>query len=528
MDFGGQRATVIGLAREGTALARFLAEGGANVTVSDIKSREELSEGIEALAGLPIRFVLGEHPTEILEADVIFVSPGVPLEVPILAEAGKRGIPLSSETRLFAQLCPAPIFGITGSSGKTTTTALVGRMLEKAGYRTWVGGNIGQPLIGHLTDIRPEDKVVMELSSFQLEFFAPWPREPATSPVLRPALSPSASLGINNVEGKVEGIENLAFAFTGQGWSPPIAAILNITPNHLDRHPTMEAYTEAKVNILRYQGPGDVAVLGYDNPITRGLIHWRLSIPDSPSVLSFSLRTEVEQGAFVQACPEPRPEPLGFVRDKQGRRGSQRDGRVVLRLGEEEWQICAVADIKLLGQHNVENVLAACAIAGAAGADPQSMTQVVTTFAGVEHRLELVRTLRGVRYYNDSIATSPERTVAALRSFEEPIVLLAGGRDKHLPWQEMAQLTLRKVRHLVLFGEATPIIEKAIHDAQCTMREAQLTLHRCGTLEEAVETAAENAQPGDVVLLAPGGTSFDAFRDFAERGERFRELVEAL
>jgi len=197
-------------------------------------------------------------------------------------------------------------------------------------------------------------------------------------------------------------------------------------------------------------------------------------------------------------------------------------------LGGEEWQICAVADIKLLGPHNIENVLAACAIAGAAGADPQSMAQVATTFAGVEHRLELVRTLRGVRYYNDSIATSPERTVAALRSFEEPIVLLAGGRDKHLPWEEMAQLTLRKVRHLVLFGEAASIIERAIHNAQCTMGNAQLAMHRCDTLEEAVEVAARNAQPGDVVLLAPGGTSFDAFRDFAERGERFRELVGAL
>ena len=504
MDFRGQRATVIGLAREGTALARFLAEGGATVTVSDIKSREELSEGIEALAGLPIRFVLGGHPTEILEADVVFVSPGVPLEIPLLAEARKRGIPISSETRLFAQLCPAPIVGITGSSGKTTTTALVGEMLKKAGYRTWVGGNIGQPLIGHLTDIRPEDKVVMELSSFQLEFFAPWPRERAI---------------------RMGNLAQGPFAFTGQGWSPPIAAILNITPNHLDRHPTMEAYTEAKVNILRYQGPGDVAVLGYDNPITSNLKSQMSDLKSRP-VLSFSLRTEVEQGAFVQACPEPCPE--------RSRRGSRRDGKVVLRLGEEEWQICAVADIKLLGQHNVENVLAACAIAGAAGADPQSMAQVVTTFAGVEHRLELVRTLRGVRYYNDSIATSPERTVAALRSFEEPIVLLAGGRDKHLPWEEMAQLTLRRVRHLVLFGEAAPIIERAIHNtaqqcrAQCTMRNAQLAIHRCGTLEEAVEVAARNAQPGDVVLLAPGGTSFDAFRDFAERGERFRELVGAL
>ena len=480
MDFRGQRATVIGLAREGTALARFLVKGGATVTVSDIKSREEL-EGIEALAGLPIRFVLGGHPTEILEADVVFVSPGVPLEVPILAEARKRGISISSETRLFAELCPAPIVGITGSSGKTTTTALVGMMLEKAGYRVGVGGNIGQPLIGHLTDIRPEDKVVMELSSFQLEFFAPWSQERIQGP----------------------------FAFTGRGWSPSIAAILNITPNHLDRHPTMEAYTEAKVNILRYQGPGDIVVLGCDNPITSSLKS-QVSSLKSRSVLGFSLRTEVEQGAFL------------------------RNGEVVLRLGQEEWPICAVADIKLLGRHNEENVLAACAIAGAAGADPQSMAQVATTFAGVEHRLEFVRALRGVRYYNDSIATSPERTVAALHSFEEPIVLLAGGRDKHLPWEEVAQLALRKVRHLVLFGEAAPIIERAVHDAaqQCcapyAMPSAPLAVHRCSTLEEAVEVAARNAQPGDVVLLAPGGTSFDAFRDFVERGERFRQLVKAL
>jgi len=496
MNFRGQRVTVIGLAREGTALARFLAEGGATVTVSDLKSREELARNIEALADLPIRFVLGTHPTEILEADVVFISPGVPLEVPILGEARKRRIPLSSETRLFVHLCPAPVIGITGSSGKTTTTTLVARMLEKAGYCTWVGGNIGQPLIGHLTDIRPEDQVVMELSSFQLEFFAPWP---------------GGGLPIHHEQRAAKDRHQEGpFDFVGWGWSPPIAAILNITPNHLDRHPTMEAYIEAKVNILRYQGPGDVAVLGYDNPITSGLrsqisnLQSQVSGLRSQPVLGFSLRAEVDQGAFL------------------------REGRVMLRLGDEEWPICAVADIKLLGQHNVANVLAACAIAGAAGADPQSMAQVATTFTGVEHRLELVRTLRGVRYYNDSIATSPERTVAALQSFEEPIVLLAGGRDKHLPWDEMAQLTLRKARHLVLFGEAVPIIEKAIHKARSAVPGSRLVIHKCHTLEEAVEVAAQQARPGDVVLLAPGGTSFDAFRDFAERGERFRELVKAL
>ena len=452
MDFKGKRATIIGLAREGTALARFLAEQGAIVTVSDLKNEQELRENITKLKGLPIHFVLGGHPGDILsQTDVLFLSPGVPLEAPIVAEAKRRGIPISSETSLFTELCPAPIIGVTGSSGKTTTVSLVGQMLKASGFRTWVGGNIGQPLIGHLEEIGPTDKVVMELSSFQLEIME---------------------------------------------WSPPIAAILNITPNHLDRHLSMEAYTEAKLNILRFQQPGDVAVLGYD-------LVSNLQSPISnlkSQILSFSLNEEVEEGAFL------------------------RDGEIILRLRDTEQRICSADEIKLLGRHNLENVLAACAIAGVAGASRQAMADVATSFEGVEHRLELVRELGGVRYYNDSIATSPERTVAALRSFDQPIVLLAGGRDKHLPWDEMARLTLQKARRLILFGEAAPIIEKAIR----VSRDLEEFVHRCQTLDEAVEAAAREAQPGDVVLLAPGGASFDAFSDFAERGERFRELVKAL
>lgn len=452
------RCSIIGLAREGTALARFLAERGVEVTVSDLKNEEELQENIEKLKDLPIRYVLAGHPSEILDdADILFISPGVPLETPIVAEAQRRGIPISSETKLFTELCPAPIVGVTGSSGKTTTVSLVGQMLRASGFRTWVGGNIGQPLIGHLGEIEPTDKIVMELSSFQLEIME---------------------------------------------WSPPIAAILNITPNHLDRHPSMQAYTEAKLNILRFQKPGDVAVLGYDNPVTRSQIANRKS-----QILGFSLREEVEEGAFL------------------------RHGEIILRLGDTEQRICSADEIELLGRHNLENVLAACAIAGVAGASRQAMAEVATTFEGVEHRLELVREIGEaptVRYYNDSIATSPERTVAALRSFDQPIVLLAGGRDKHLPWDEMARLTLEKVRHLVLFGEAAPLIERAVQEARGEDREARCRMHKCATLEEAVEVAAKEAQPGDVVLLAPGGTSFDAFRDFAERGKRFRELVKAL
>ncbi|RLC69157.1 MAG: UDP-N-acetylmuramoyl-L-alanine--D-glutamate ligase, partial [Chloroflexi bacterium] len=311
--------------------------------------------------------------------DVVFVSPGVPLEIPFLVEARRRGVPLSSETRLFVELCPAPIVGITGSSGKTTTTTLVGEMLRASGQTTWVGGNIGCPLIEHLPEIAPTDRVVMELSSFQLEFFAPWAGE------------------------------------EGRGISPAIAAVLNISPNHLDRHPSMAAYVAAKKQILLHQRADDVAVLGFDNAEARALAG-----ECRGEVLFFSQREVVAQGAFL------------------------RDEVVTLRLGEDEQPVCAVSEIKLLGRHNVDNVLAACTLAGVAGADVEAMAAVATTFSGVEHRLELVRELNGVRWYNDSIATSPERMVAALRSFDAPIVLLAGGRDKHLPWARRRRLSCAK------------------------------------------------------------------------------------
>jgi len=265
----------------------------------------------------------------------------------------------------------------------------------------------------------------------------------------------------------------------------------------------MEAYTEAKLNILRFQRPGNIAILGHDL-----ISNIKSPISNLKSqILSFSLNEEMEQGAFL------------------------RNGEIILRLGDTEQRICSADAIKLLGRHNLENILAACAIAGVAGASRQAMADVATTFQGVEHRLELVRELGeapAVRYYNDSIATSPERTVAALRSFDQPIILLAGGRDKHLPWDEMARLTLQKARLLILFGEAAPIIEKAVQEARGKIQDAGCKMHRCAALEEAVEAAARETQPGDVVLLAPGGTSFDAFSDFAERGERFRELVKAL
>jgi UDP-N-acetylmuramoylalanine--D-glutamate ligase len=483
LDLKGIQALVVGLAREGTALASYLADNGAQVTVTDAKPAAMLADNIAALANSGVRFALAGHPTHLLkDADIVFVSPGVPIDIPFLAEAKRRNVPLSSETRLFTRLCPAPIIGVTGSSGKTTTTALVGRMLRQAGRKTWLGGNIGQPLIGHLGAIGPRDLVVMELSSFQLEFFGPWTETERGS---RLTGMPSA-------------------VFDPNGWSPSIAALLNLTPNHLDRHGTMDAYVRAKSHILLHQQPGDVAVLNLDNPATRQLA---LELPIAAQILTFSLERPVQSGTFV------------------------RDEELVLRLEGQEDIVCQSSELRLRGRHNVANTLAACALAAAAGAPIGALRHVATTFQGVPHRLELVRTRNGVRWYNDSIATSPERTVAALHAFEAPIVLLAGGRDKHLPWDEMASLTWRRAAHLILFGEAADLVEEAMHrTAQVAMKAgvANCRLHRADTLDRAVELAAALSRPGDVVLLSPGGTSFDAYADFEERGDHFRELVRRM
>lgn len=461
MEFEGLKATVIGLAREGTALARFLAERGAEVTVSDLKGEEELKDKMMSLAHLPIRFVLGGHPLDLLEeTEVLFVSPGVPLEIPIVQEARKRGIPVSGEARLFCELCPATIIGITGSSGKTTTTAVTGEMLKEAGIPTWVGGNIGRPLIEHLGEIQPQDRIVMELSSFQLKLFG-------------------SDFGLKPI-------------------SPPVAAVLNITPNHLDRHPSMEDYIGAKKNIFLHQKGDGTAVFGYDNAISRGL-----ASEARGKVWFFSLG-ELPEGAFL------------------------RDEKLFIKIGETELEICQAKEIKMLGRHNVANVLAASLLAFIGGADIEAIRSVAISFKGVEHRLEFVREVRGVHYYNDSIATSPERVVAALNSFDGSIILLAGGKDKNLPWDEMAELTVKKVRHLVIFGEAAPKIERAVREARLRLGSDNPKISICTTLEEAVEEASKVAKPGEIVLLSPGGASFDAFRDFAHRGERFKELVSRL
>jgi UDP-N-acetylmuramoylalanine--D-glutamate ligase len=446
---------VLGFARQGKALARWLPTIGVKTRVSDAKTAEQLN--LDTAAYPDVEFYLGGDSPDLLDhADAVAVSGGVPLDHPVVQAAIQRGIPLTNDAQLFLERCPAQVIGITGSAGKTTTTTLTGEIVRRAGFRTFVGGNIGDVLLDVLPDIRIGDRVVMELSSFQLELMSA---------------------------------------------SPDIAAVLNVTPNHLDRHGTMEAYTLAKANIFKFQHTDGLAVFGYDDPKAH-----ELSADSVGDVVYFSGRDMVTDGAFLAgkrmilsglASPDRQPYVLG-----------DRD------------------EIQLRGDHNVLNVLAACAITGAAGIKPDAMMPVIREFRGVPHRLEVVRTVRGVTFINDSIATAPERVLAALRSFHEPLILLLGGRDKKLPWDEMLTLAVRKSRHIIAFGEAGDLVMRGVQRADPHGRFA--SAQQVDSLEHALIAAQGAAQHGDIVLLSPGGTSYDAYLDFAERGEHFRALVNAL
>lgn len=457
-NWSGKRVLVIGAARQGLALVRYLARRDAQVTLNDQNPAERLVNTAQALNGLPVRTVFGAHPLELLEGcDLVCVSGGVPLELPILLEAQKRGIPLTNDSQIFMEEVPCPVIAITGSAGKTTTTTLVGRIAAagvKAPRRAWVGGNIGTPLIDQVDNIHAEDVVILELSSFQLELMTR---------------------------------------------SPHIGALLNITPNHLDRHGTMQAYTAAKARILDFQSEADIAVLGRDDPG------------------SWDLRSRVK-GSLVT---------FGSQRPAGGLAGTFSEGnRFWFSDGVSQQPLFEESVVGLRGDHNRLNALAACAIGLAAGFSVDDLRAGVDSFAGVPHRLELVRELNGARWYNDSIATAPERSMAAVRSFTEPIVLMLGGRDKNLPWENLAALIHDRVEHVVLFGEAAGLIAQAIGPI-IAGRKPQ-TLQVCGPMADAVQAAAQVTRPGSVVLFSPGGTSYDEFKDFEERGEHFRQWVKTL
>ncbi len=458
MDLKGKRVLVIGMGRQGKALAHWLPSQGAQVTLSDSRDAGALADDLLDLLEYDVRYALGGHPIELLnETDMLCVSGGVPLEIPIVQAALQRGIRVTNDAVLFLERCPAMVIGITGSAGKTTTTTLIGKMAEADGRKTWIGGNIGNVLIEHLDEIGENDTVVMELSSFQLE--------------------------IADV-------------------SPDVALILNITPNHLDRHKTMQNYAAAKAHIFTHQAGDDVVIFNADDPILNAFTELAPA-----NVGHFSASRMVTNGAFL----------LGRRLAVVGESSPSGMARVV----------CERHEIPLRGDHNVMNVLAACATAGAAGIGVDAMRKAILEFRGVEHRLELVDTLGGVQWVNDSIATAPERVIAALRSFQEPVILLLGGRDKNLPWQELAGLTVERCKAVICFGEYGASIAEIINYARrgTSLGGRLQKVEVVSTLPDAVQLAAQTAKRGDVVLLSPGCTSYDAYKDFAERGDHFRQLV---
>ena len=448
-----KRVLVLGYGRQGRALTRWLPTLGARVVVSDQAAIEPVID--ELPPGAAVEFVSGDHSPRLLDTtDLVCLSGGVPLSAPIVREARERGIPLANDAQLFLERCPAQVIGITGSAGKTTTTSLVAAMLRTAGRRVWTGGNIGHVLLDDLAQMRAGDVVAMELSSFQLELMTR---------------------------------------------SPQIAVVLNVTPNHLDRHGTMAAYTAAKARILDFQALADCAVLGRADAGSRALAQRARG-----QVAWFGGEEPLRDGAWYA----DRALWLGGHCSVTG--AAQR--------------ICARVDSPLPGEHNLLNLLAACATAGAASVPVAAMAEAISCFRGVAHRLEPVREYAGVTWVNDSIATAPERVLAALRSYEAPLILLAGGKDKQLPWEDMLRLALQKARCIIAFGH----FGEQIMAQTRSLGGQDAPVFCVPGLTEAVDLAARLAQAGDVVLLSPGGTSYDAYRDFAERGAHFRQLVQGL
>jgi UDP-N-acetylmuramoylalanine--D-glutamate ligase len=482
-NWNGQKVVIIGAARQGLALARYLLLHGSKVVINDKRSLRDLLAAQDSLsdlhvAGYDLEWICGGHPLSLLKGiDLLCLSGGVPLDLPLVVEAKKRGIHISNDSQIFLEDAPCKVVGITGSAGKSTTTSLVGCIASEAIHRSgecrpycrvWVGGNIGSPLIMMLDEMKQDDLAVMELSSFQLEIMER---------------------------------------------SPHVAGILNITPNHLDRHRTMEAYITAKAHILDFQTQEDIAVLGRDDPGARSLLN---RVRGRLYTFGFSELLAGQEGVYLHK------DSIYLHLDESMDGKASRNA--VLRQPGEDTRLLTRSEITLRGDHNLLNVMAACTIAAVVGLPVEAMRAAVRDFKGMPHRLEFVRHWGGADWYNDSIATAPERAIAAIRSFDEPLVLLAGGRDKQLPWDEFADLVRRRVDHLILFGEAADLICEAMNPSG----EETITIVKCKNLKAAINAAAEAVRPGDVVLLSPGGTSFDEFEDFEERGECFTQWVKEL
>ncbi len=440
----GKKVLVLGLGVSNRPLVRLLLQYGIDVTGCDRTPRESLEEEVLELEAMGLRLHLGQDYLKNIEGDVAFRTPGLHPETPEICALREKGCGITSEMEAFFEVCPCSVIAVTGSDGKTTTTTLISEMLKQAGYKVWVGGNIGTPLLDKAEEMLPTDKVVLELSSFQLMDLK---------------------------------------------YSPHIAVMTNLAPNHLDVHKDMEEYIEAKTHIFTYQGEGDILIVNGDNAITA------------------PFRTKGETLFFSRLGD-------GDV--------TLRNGQILLR-GEP---VLAQEDILLPGIHNVENYMAAI-LAVEAMISAEDIRYVAKTFGGVEHRIELVRVKDGVRFYNDSIASSPSRTIAGLRSFKEKVILIAGGYDKKIPFEELGEEIVTSVKYLVATGATGPQIVEATRKASAYVP-GQPEIIEIPDFYDAVRKAADLACEGDVVILSPAGPAFDRFKNFMVRGKEFKKTVMEL
>ncbi|HEY3307708.1 MAG TPA: UDP-N-acetylmuramoyl-L-alanine--D-glutamate ligase [Desulfuromonadaceae bacterium] len=446
MNIKEKNILVVGLAKTGIACARFLAKQGARVTATDMREEAALASVIKELDGLKIRWILGRHDqADFLAADLIVVSPGVPQNHPLLQLAKNSGKEIVSEIELAGRFIDVPLVAITGTNGKTTTTTLAGEIFKANGYRTFVGGNIGNPLIELLESGEPVDRVVAEISSFQLEWI--------------------------------------------EAFSPTVAALLNLSEDHLDRYADYQEYIAAKLRIFENQSAEDFAVINRDDALV-----WQHAPGLKAQVFPFSRKHELTEGIFHQA---------GVITYRH-------NGR------EERFP---TAGIRLQGVHNLENIMAALACALLSGCRPDESFECAQRFEALHHRMEFVREVNGVRYYEDSKATNVGSVEKALESFED-ITLIAGGKDKGGSYAPLAPLVQERVRHLILIGEATQRMQAELGTLTDTLR--------AGTLEEAVQMAARVTAPGGTVLMSPACSSFDMFKDYEERAQRFIAAVRGL
>ena len=453
MEWEKKKVLVVGMARSGVAAAQLLRASGAEVTVNDSKSEEELGEQLKPLEGLQLTRRFGCGAMELLEGhDCLVISPGIPDTAPFVVRAREMGIYVVGELELAAQLSRGTLVAVSGTNGKTTTVSLLGDIFANSGRVTHVVGNIGYPFSLAALVSHPEDVMVCEVSSFQME--------------------------------------------TADTFHPHVALLTNITEDHLNRHGTMEVYTEMKMRLFSQQQSGDWAVFNADDPALQGLSRQVRS-----HVLKFSRKKTVREGAFV------------------------RDGNIVLRMGGEEKTICAASEVRIPGPHNLENALGAVCCAAAMGVPAPVIRHSLRTFQGVEHRIESVRVLDDVEYINDSKGTNVDSTLKAVETMEKPTVIILGGYDKHTSFDPLSRRMMERkeiIREAVLIGETGPQISESLHRAGFEH------IHWAQSLREAVEKSRALAQPGWNVLLSPACASFDMFKDYEERGRVFKEIVNGL